>query len=437
MANNTSALRHGAGSFAFLATLLVLGSPAHALQRASDDAPQNETTASSTSDEDSLSRDLWRVLHLRNGQVLRARARFTDGRWEYRSSSGDWNPLPAAAVERVVLEKDLQAQARKLERELEPGDHTRRVAFADWLISQGLYDEGFEQIERVLRAERDQPAALALLHDASLPIALPSLEGPTEALPDRVEALMRVATSAGPAVQELVVQRLGTLGDSYPLLPELEKALVDSSLRRRELATLALRRLFPGEQVKQLVMRAVFDMSEGVREGAAYALKDVGEPGLVLPMLKALESNNPTVRVHAAEALGNMGYGAAVAPLMARLALPQSGGGVSSPRSHIFVGKQFAYIQDFDVEVAQFEAVADPQINVLIEGAVLDARAIGVVDYTFARERTAIRGALGKLTGAEPGNSVRAWQRWWDENQHDYVPGGQPPSETQTTGEPR
>src|SRR6185436_18824066 len=31
-------------------------------------------------------------------------------------------------------------------------------------------------------------------------------------------------------------------------------------------------------------------------------------------------------------------------------------------------------IQDFDVEVAQFEAVADPQINILTEGVVLDVR---------------------------------------------------------------
>src|SRR5207247_3241610 len=35
---------------------------------------------------------------------------------------------------------------------------------------------------------------------------------------------------------------------------------------------------------------------------------------------------------------------------------------------------QRAYIQDFDVQVAQFQAVADPQVNVLNEGVVLDAR---------------------------------------------------------------
>ena len=52
----------------------------------------------------------------------------------------------------------------------------------------------------------------------------------------------------------------------------------------------------------------------------------------------------------------------------------QSGGAGSSPRSHIFTGRQFAYIQDFDVEAFQFEVAADPQINVIHEGVVLDVR---------------------------------------------------------------
>jgi type II secretory pathway component GspD/PulD (secretin) len=43
-------------------------------------------------------------------------------------------------------------------------------------------------------------------------------------------------------------------------------------------------------------------------------------------------------------------------------------------RAYVTVINQRAFIQDFDVEVAQFQAVADPQINVLHEGVVLDVR---------------------------------------------------------------
>jgi len=46
----------------------------------------------------------------------------------------------------------------------------------------------------------------------------------------------------------------------------------------------------------------------------------------------------------------------------------------NTQRAYVTAVNQRAYIQDFDVEVAQFQAVADPQINVLQEGIVLDVR---------------------------------------------------------------
>lgn len=46
----------------------------------------------------------------------------------------------------------------------------------------------------------------------------------------------------------------------------------------------------------------------------------------------------------------------------------------NSQRAYVSVINQRAYVQDFDVEVAQFQAVADPQVNVLTEGVVLDVR---------------------------------------------------------------
>ena len=46
----------------------------------------------------------------------------------------------------------------------------------------------------------------------------------------------------------------------------------------------------------------------------------------------------------------------------------------NTQRAYVSVINQQAYVQDFDVEVAQFQAVADPVINVLNEGIVLDVR---------------------------------------------------------------
>jgi len=46
----------------------------------------------------------------------------------------------------------------------------------------------------------------------------------------------------------------------------------------------------------------------------------------------------------------------------------------NTQRAYVTILNQRAYIQDFDVEVATFQAVADPQVNILNEGVVLDVR---------------------------------------------------------------
>ena len=69
------------------------------------------------------------------------------------------------------------------------------------------------------------------------------------------------------------------------------------------------------------------------------------------------------------------------------------------------------------MEVAQFQAVADPSVNVLVEGSVLEAGVHGIKDVHYAVESRAIRTSLGQLTGANPGKSAKAWLGWWEENQ--------------------
>jgi len=83
-------------------------------------------------------------------------------------------------------------------------------------------------------------------------------------------------------------------------------------------------------------------------------------------------------------------------------------------------------VQDFDVEVAQFSAIADPIINVLQEGVVLDAGVQGVHEYVVATERASTRRALSNLTGAKPGNTTAAWKRWWADHGDEWTTGSSP-----------
>ncbi len=362
------------------------------------------------------------VIQLESGAVLRTKARERDGSWEVWQG-GEWKLLPPGSVTRATAERELLDQASTLGRAIKKDDHVGRVALADWMIAQGLYAEALGALDRVLAKEPDQSDALGLLARAELPLAIP-------AAPERAEDVagyVGAAARGGPAAREVAVQRLSRAKELPGVRAALVERLLDHSIAVRTFATLALRRLYPGAQAQELLGRAILDPSEDVRAGAALALRDAENPALIVPALRAVGSKHPVVRQHAIEALGRMEYPEAVEPLFTHLVSLQSGGGsVGAPRSYMFVGRQFAYVQDFDVEVAQFSAIADPIINVLTEGVVLEAAVTGVHEYVVAAERAAVRRSLSALTGARPGDTTEAWKRWWTEHGDEWQAGATP-----------
>jgi hypothetical protein len=357
------------------------------------------------------------LLHLADGRRLRVRARASEHGYELETGS-DGAFLPAEAVVRAVLERDALKEAKRLAAEVDAGDVRQSVALAAWLLSEGLYEEGIERLDSILAKDADQEDALALLRRDPPPLALPRLA------PEREVAgafLARVA-GAKPVAREVALLRLEALRQepSFDLRALLEEEVAGPSARRRALAAFALRRLYPGEKAELLLGRAVLDGSSDVRREAAWALRDAAEPGLALPVLKALGSSSSAVRTNAAEALGHMGYPAAVPALVNHLtavnSLAQSGGSYDPPASNIYVGRQIGYLQDYDVEVAQAAAVADPIVNTLTEGAVLDVRVLAISEIQIASEKAAVRTSLAHLTGASPGHTTDAWLRWWEKH---------------------
>lgn len=363
-------------------------------------------------------RELRRVVHLRSGQTLRAVTRFADGRWEYRGKEG-WRELEASIVLRTELESQVLRTWKEKKSATPPSDLDLRVQVADWALTAGLVQEGLDEMSAVLAFEPDSPGALDSLHRHAGVLSVPSITVPPAELPAAKQALLRFGASLPGAARELAVLELGKLPHDETLRDDLLTELRSRIDARRSFAALALRRLLPGDGIKPIMLHAVLDPSEEVRTASSLALRAASEPGLIVPIVRVLEgSQSPELRMRAAEALGNMGYGAAVQPLVARLASAQSDAGSAGriPHANIFVGRQVAYIQDFDVEVAQFQAVADPQVNVLIEGSVLDAAVTGVQDMNVAVEVAAVRGALERLTGDSPGKTTKAWLAWWEKN---------------------
>jgi HEAT repeat protein len=394
---------------------------ASAAQRA-DEGPRSTPAAESSESAEALAVERRRILHLSSGTVFRGKSRLADGQWQIRVR-GNWQSMPAEVVTRARDERDVLRECKRLTKAngRQPTAE-QRVRLADWMVEQGLYSEAFGELDRVLDADPDHARALAALPDGLMPV--PNVDVDPEAAEEARAKLYTFGAGATPCGREYAIRELRAHADAELVQAELSVELRSQSLRRRSFAAFALGRLQPGAELKNLLMHAILDPSEDARRASAQAVAATHDPAVLVPMIRALSSNSSRVRTQAAEALGNAKMEHAVEPLMIHLAGLNAAQAENAkrrvPHGNIFVGKQYAYVQDFDVEVAQFQAVADPQVNVLIEGDVLDAGVHSIGEYAFTYESRVVRGSLAQLTGQVPGHTNRAWLSWWQDNQGDW-----------------
>jgi len=208
----------------------------------------------------------------------------------------------------------------------------------------------------------------------------------------------------------------------------LVEELGSSVNARRAFACVALRRLFAAQTIGPLAVHAVLDPAMDVRNEAILGLREARDPRACGAVVQALCNPSGVVRTHAVEALGRMDYPEAVEPLvnlMLAASAAQSGSGGGPVRAHVFFGLQTAYVQDFNVEIAQAAAIADPIVNVLQHGVVFDVGVGGMSSVTVTTEIWSAARSLGQLTGARIGVDPPAWERWWKANRHKYVPGAE------------
>jgi hypothetical protein len=403
-------------SSSFVLSTLILAASASTLATLAPARAQDATAQS-----DAPVREVRRILHLRNGQTIRVLSREKDGGYEYHGKEG-WKALAPGMVVSSELESDVLKEWKAKKAPIAPADVAARTKLADWALSAGLAVEGLDEMTAVLALDPDRKEALDSLAVHTDVMNVPPIEVTGDLDParraDSLAALLRFGASVPGAARELAVLELGKLPRDEALEKDLLAELRSKIITRRSFAALSLRRLLPGQAVKPLILHAVLDPSDDVRKDASLALRAMNEPGVIVPIVRVLEKSASTdLRRNAAEALGNAGYAAAVQPLVAHLAsaaADSSGGRV--PHAHIFVGTQIAYVQDFDVQVAQFQAVGDPKINTLIEGSVLDAAVGGVQNGDVAAEVAAARTSLERLTRASPGKTSKAWLAWWEAN---------------------
>lgn len=192
-----------------------------------------------------------------------------------------------------------------------------------------------------------------------------------------------------------------------------EHARKNGSHARRLMALAALERRGSDANHRFVMRTAVLDRSEHVRKKVIDILRPGATDRDVYYLATGLGHSSAKVRMRTADALGNLGRKSAIDLLVK--AGPTAATGLASDasgtqtRGHVAFLNQRSYIRDFSVEVASAAFIADPQVDVLQEGAVLDATVMGVQQVRTIRKY--YRRALKQLSGTDPGRDVTKWAR--------------------------
>lgn len=332
---------------------------------------------------------------------------------------------PAAAPAAAAQAKEAPTPADRLEAVL-GGDFTdaRIRRRAETLARELLADHP---------RDRELREVAATLGRALAPLPERPADPAAEDAAAHVKRLITFAASGSRPVQEAVLQELVGAAPREVLLEACVEATRSKNWRPRAFALTAMGRLFPGDDPRRTLLHSIYDPSEHARDAAARAIGDIGVYEVAQPIVNALYASKPEIRARAIEALASARHPAFVEPLLDRMFMlqppavagfipkpapvkPAPAGGASSGgpvRGYIFVGRQQAYIQDFEVEVAQFASVADPVINTLMSGSVLEVGVIGVSEVTVAREVRMLRRAVKRITGQQVKGGSDDWHSWW------------------------
>jgi hypothetical protein len=372
-----------------------------------------QNAANPTSGQDLDFPDRRRILHLVPNGTVRGRTRRTDGNWEQRVDR-KWVGLHTEVASHR-LEREVLSEARARRVTLQSDSPKELVSLAHWMGSEGLVVEAIKELDIVLAADPDQVDALALIAKPFMRLAIPT-QARVGSNP-WIQALMQEGAGGSPARREQCVNHLAPLVGREGFEDLLRTGITQPNHKHREFALLATRRLLPGKLCEDLARRAILDTMPDVRLEAARGLRDAKDPSWIGPAVRALDSEHDKVRSNAAEALGTMGYKAAVEPLALRLnAIAKQGtsGHPGGTRSTLIVTLETAYVQDYDVEIATGASIADPIIQTVTSGVVFDVRA--QAQRTVVVEWRAVVSSMRKLTEADPGKRPEKWIKWWEQN---------------------
>ncbi len=321
--------------------------------------------------------------------------------------------------------------ASMVERE---GAEANHFSMGVWCWKRGLREESRKHFNAIIEKDPDNPAARWALGQVKVR-GIWVTEGVWTKLPGPEKAWVRYVPEGAKGRLEV---RQEPQHDARNLLRELcsgsesERKSADSALAamppevRREGFLLSLddrsaairaeaaARLssFKGLEVaKPLARAAIADSEKKVREAAVKSLLDGSYPEARDLLMAGIASKNLTVRLNSIAALASFPAQDTVNALATVLgsATPHI------PHANIFVGRQVAYVKDFDVEVAAFAGIGDPIMGTAIEGSVLDVKVLSTEVRTIRIQRRTAWSSLCAIAGKDLGMEAEVWRKWGQE----------------------
>lgn len=342
-------------------------------------------------------------VQLSDGTAVEAKVKQRSGRAVLKSAFGE-REVSAQDVAGTVAAKEVRQSYDNQVRDLPKANLAAKAAVAHWCANKGLLSGAKEQLQQILQADIDQASAVELAQKLAKNWRMHELEASTRKadLDELVEALFDEVGSKGPLEAVMALEKLRSIGGDIVFRGALKNLRHQAPfVRWMSARALADYRNEP-ERIKPLFKRSLVDEAYAVRREAVRSLKVTGDPVFVKLYAKNLANRTDAIRVHSGEALGELGMKEGVAPLVAALA-----DSWKPTRNFVSSTTQTAYVKDFDVEIAQAAVIADPIVDVVQEGAVLD---VGVISVNI--ERGTYARALSTLTGQDLGTDVEPWRKF-------------------------
>lgn len=348
---------------------------------------------------------------LTDGRTIYGEVRSRGGVVEIETKDGPVS-VPRGEVQRIRTEAELRTELAGLAARCEPTSAFCCLHLAHVARDFALDAEMWSYLDRAL-AQNQIPASVRERLDQFLaalePELLPARWRKASASVRAREILFQLRGDEPKAKREAAVRVLAGLEGAAT---ELRTRARSGSLPEQRTVANAAIWAADSDEARRFVYRtAVLDDTAEVR-GAAVSLARQGFATAGTEYLTpALLHDNPKVRMRAAEAMADLGDASASGLLVRAAPVAAVTGDYGGVRAHAAFLTQQSYIRDFDVEVAQASFIADPKVDALTYGSVIDVR-IGAVTTTRVQIVEAFRRSIAKLEGADPGTDPATWERW-------------------------